>query len=124
MVIALALAVTGVAACNDSVGNVKDFCAAVKQNSKAISDHAVGVGVDNQQIMTDHVAAYTAISKKAPSDIKKQTSYIASKQKKFLEQWKAGGFKTNTMPEFDEGLGARYQAVDTYVSTNCGVTVT
>jgi hypothetical protein len=124
MVIALVLAVSGAAACSDSGGSVASFCTSVKQNSKALNDHAVGVGVDNQHIMEAHVAAYEAVTKDAPTEIKKQTKYIADKQKKFLEAWRTGQFKTNTMPDFDPGLGTRYAAVDTFVSAKCGVTIT
>ena len=124
MVVALALVITGAAACSDDGGSVEAFCTSVKQHTKGLTEHAVGVGVDNKQIMEAHVAAYQAVSKKAPSDIKKQTSYIADKQKKFLEGWREGDFKTNTMPDFDPGLGTRYKAVETFVSDNCGVKIT
>ena len=121
VILAATLLVSG--ACN-SGRSQKAFCTAVKANLQALNSHAVGVGVDNQAIMTAHVAAYKAIDAKAPSPVSTDTHFVYTRQKKFTDAWRAGGFKTNTMPEFDENLDTHYKAVDDYAAANCGVTVT
>src|SRR5437764_3498674 len=103
-------AIMGLSGCSgDSSSGVQAFCNEVRKNSDALNRPAVGVGVDNQTIMETHVSAVQSVDKKAPSTIKPQTDYIAAKTKAFLELWRQGGFKTTTMPEFDEGLGTRYK---------------
>ena len=127
-VVAALVAVLGVlalGACSGGGGrSVSSFCSIVRKNSDALNRPAVGVGVDNQTILETHVDAVQLINKKAPDAIKPQVAYIADKTKAFLEDWRQGGFKSTTMPEFDEGLGTRYKALDDFASSKCGVTLT
>ena len=103
---------------------MSSFCSVVRKNSDALNRPAVGVGVDNQTILETHVDAVQLINKKAPDPIKIQVAYIADKTKSFLEDWRAGGFRSTTMPEFDEGLGIRYKALDEFADSKCGVKLT
>src|SRR5437764_11798617 len=109
-------AIMGLSGCSgDSSSGVQAFCNEVRKNSEALNRPAVGVGVDNQTILETHVAAVQNVDKKAPKVIKPQVDYISDKAKSFLDVWKEGGFKSNAMPEFDEGLVARYHDFDAYV---------
>ena len=118
------LAVIALGACSGGGSSVQSFCNAVKKNSDALNRPAVGVGVDNQTLIETHVAAVQEIKGKAPADIKPQVTYIAEKTKAFAELWKQGGWKTSTMPEFDEGLGTRYKDLHDFASNRCGVNLT
>ena len=122
--LAVVLGVLVLGACSGGGKSVSAFCSVVRKNSDALNRPAVGVGVDNQTILETHVDAIKEINKKAPSDIKPQVSYIEDKASHFLEDWRHGGFKSTTMPEFDEGLSPRYKALDDFASNKCGVTLT
>src|SRR4051812_42707609 len=97
----LAVGVVGLGACSSGGGgggggSVASFCSDVRKNSDALNRPAVGVGVDNQTILESHVDAVILINKKAPTEIKSDTAYIADKAKAFLEDWRGGGFKSST----------------------------
>jgi hypothetical protein len=119
------LGVLGLAACTGGGSrSVQSFCSAVRKNSDALNRPAVGVGVDNESLIETHVAAVQTIQKKAPTEIRPQVNYIADKTKAFADQWRTAGWKTGGMPEFDTGLDTRYQALDSFVSNRCQVTLT
>src|SRR3954466_11036114 len=118
-------AILGTAGCSGGTsGSVEAFCNEVRKNSAALNRPAVGVGVDNQTILETHVEAVQSVDKKTPKAIKPQVDYISDKAKNFLDVWKEGGFKSNAMPEFDEGLVSRYHDFDAYVSDKCSVKLT